>query len=66
MILDWLRRWLCRCPEPEPLIQNTGYTGTFTITSGPPPPAGSLLDTMVEADERWQRPRHLHAVPDDE
>lgn len=67
MLLEWLRRWLCRCPEPEPTIQATGNMGgTFSFDaitqyqaegSIAPPPA-ALYGPPPAAPP----PRHLRLV----
>jgi hypothetical protein len=56
-MIDWLRRRICRCPEPEPMLQ---------VTGGFVPPYGT--STAVEwpyPEPPVERPRHLHAVPDE-
>lgn len=66
-MIERLRRWLCRCPEPEPIIENTAFTGNYTgpymevsiagsQAMGPP-----LYDELAAGERR----RHLHVVPDE-
>ena len=68
-MLDWLRRRICRCPEPEPLIENTGFTGGVLIGFAQSHDFGEAVSyqstgTITPADPP-ARPRHLHAVPDE-
>lgn len=72
-MIGWLRRLLCRCPEPEPTIQNTGWTGGVYFDWQP---TGGIDLTRVEQYQAegsvapWPAPpppeRHLRLVePDD-
>jgi hypothetical protein len=72
-MIDWLRRRICRCPEPEPMLQVTGYTGGFVggpymeVHIGGSADDRPMYDQLVAAEREFlERPRrHLHAVPDE-
>jgi len=56
-LLAWLRQLICQCPEPVPVIENTGYTTGFAHPGnwGVEVPA-SQLDQLVADDAAWTRP----------
>lgn len=68
MILDWLRSLICRCPDPEPVIENTGYTGGSWSSWGAEMPLSHLESPVMHVSELTapEPKRHLRLVDDPE